>query len=261
MAESSHPEPLSAGRSAPLPDEPGRGVPGPDAAGRGWGLGDVLVGLGLGQALSILATLVVFAATGWTTSADVPLWAGALLQIPLWVGWTAAVVLAGRKGRGVVEDFGVRLRAIDVPVGVVVGVLMQMVVLPLLYLPVLRLLDRSTDDLSAPARELTDRAQGTAGWIVLALIVVVGAPVFEELFYRGLMLGALRKRGLGPVASALACGAVFGAMHLQALQFLGLFVLGTVLSLLVVRTDRLGPAITAHAAFNATTVVVLYLTG
>jgi membrane protease YdiL (CAAX protease family) len=259
VAEPPPPEPLARGRAAPGPRDSAPAVAVP-AADRRWGFGDVLIGLGLGQALSIATTLVVFAATGWTTSEDVPLWAGALLQIPLWIGWTTAVVLAGRKGRGVVDDFGVRVRAVDAPVGLAVGVLMQMVVLPLLYLPVLRLLDRSSDDLSAPARELTSKAQGAAGWIVLSLIVVVGAPIFEELFYRGLMLGALRKRGMGPIAAALACGAIFAAMHLQSLQFLGLFVLGTVLSLLVVRTDRLGPAIVAHAAFNATTVVVLYLT-
>jgi membrane protease YdiL (CAAX protease family) len=220
----------------------------------------VALGIVLSQALALVASVVVYGAAGWTSSDEVPLWVGALLQIPLWAGWTAAVVVAGRKGNGAVEDFGIRVRPLDVPVGIAIGVAVQLVVLPLVYLPLLRLLDRTSDDLSAPARELTDRADGTAGWIVLALIVVVGAPVFEEIFYRGLLLGALRKRGLHDAVACLVTGAVFAAMHFQALQFAGLFVLGTLLSFMVVRTDRLGPAILTHAGFNATTVAVLYLT-
>ena len=47
-------------------------------------------------------------------------------------------------------------------------------------------------------------------------------------------------------------------MHFQPLQFAGLFVLGTVLALLAVRTGRLGLSIVTHMAFNATTVALLY---
>lgn len=226
---------------------------------RNWGLGEVALGILLSQALALVASVAVYGAAGWTSSDEVPLWAGALLQIPLWAGWMVAVVVAGRKGNGAVADFGIRARPLDVPVGIVLGVVLQLVVLPLLYLPLLQLLGRTTDDLSAPARNLTDKADGTAGWIVLALIVVVGAPVFEEIFYRGLLLSALRKRGLHDAVACLLSGAVFAAMHFQGLQFAGLFVLGTILSVLVVRTDRLGPAILTHAGFNATTVVTLYL--
>jgi membrane protease YdiL (CAAX protease family) len=222
-------------------------------------LGEAALGIALSQALALVASVLVYGAAGWTSSDEVPLWAGALLQIPLWAGWMIAVVVAGRKGNGAVADFGIRFRPLDVPVGLAIGVAVQIVVLPLLYLPLLRLLGRSTDDLSAPARALTDKADGAAGWIVLALIVVVGAPVFEEIFYRGLLLGALRKRGLHDVVACLVSGAVFASMHFQGLQFAGLLLLGTLLSFMVVRTDRLGPAILAHAGFNATTVVVLYL--
>ncbi|MFZ4519004.1 MAG: CPBP family intramembrane glutamic endopeptidase [Microthrixaceae bacterium] len=225
---------------------------------RRWGLGDVVLGFALGQALAIVATAVALGVGGW--SADgIPLWAGAVLQIPLWAGWIVAVVLAGRKGDGVGRDFGVAARWTDVPLGLGLGVAMQVVVVPLVYFPLLRLLDLSTDDLSAPARELSDKAQGTWGWILLALIVVIGAPLAEELFYRGLLLQSLRKRGMSDTVACLVSGAVFGAVHFQLLQFLGLFLLGTLLAALVVRTGRLGPAVVTHAAFNAATVVILYL--
>lgn len=225
-----------------------------------WGLGDVAGGVVAAQALSIVAVGIVFAATGWQSLSDSPIWAIGVLQIPLWLGLTGAVVVAGRaKGNGVVVDFGLRMAPLDAPVGIVVGVASQMVLLPVLYWPVLHLLGRSSDELSEPAEELAGRADGAAGWIVLAVMVVVAAPLVEELFYRGLVLGSMTKRGWPPWLSVVASAALFAAMHFQPLQFIGLFAFGIVLAVLCRLYGRLGPAIWAHAGFNATTVVALYL--
>ena len=224
-----------------------------------WGLGEVALGFLLAQALAVVATSIAIVAAGWDDSDAIPLWAAALLQIPLWAGYLTAVGIAGRKGRGVVEDFGLDVRARDL-VGLPIGVVVQLVVLPLLYFPILELTSYTDDDLAAPARALSDKASGPVGWILLGLIVVVGAPIVEELFFRGLFLRALQKRGLPDWASILICGAVFGAVHFQFLQFPGLFVIGVVLSWMAVRTGRLGLPILTHVGFNATSVVLLYLT-
>ena len=45
---------------------------------------------------------------------------------------------------------------------------------------------------------------------------------------------------------------MFAAVHLQLLQFPALVLIGLVLGWLTLRTGRLGPAIWAHVAFNAT---------
>jgi membrane protease YdiL (CAAX protease family) len=50
---------------------------------------------------------------------------------------------------------------------------------------------------------------------------------------------------------------VFGLVHLQALQFLALTVIGLVLGALTLRTGRLGPAIWAHVAFNGVATALL----
>ena len=97
--------------------------------------------------------------------------------------------------------------------------------------------------------------------LLLVLIVVIGAPLVEELFFRGLFLRALQKRGLPDWAAVVGSAAVFGAVHFQLLQFVGLFAIGLVLAVMAVRTGRLGMSIATHMAFNATSVVVLYLTG
>ncbi len=254
-----------------MPDEPSTssaGIPGASAAKRNewldpsqqrWGLGEVAVGFLLAQALAVLGSVVVFSAAGWTTSSQVPMWAAAVLQVPLWGGYLGAVYLAGIKGRGVAADFGLSFRPLDVPVGLAAGVVVQLIVVPLLYVPILRLTGTDSDDLSAPARALADKATGPVGWLLLVLIVVVGAPVVEELFFRGLFLRSLQKHGLPDWAAIVICAAVFGAVHFQLLQFVGLFAIGLVLSTMAVRTGRLGLSIFTHMGFNATSVALLYL--
>jgi membrane protease YdiL (CAAX protease family) len=240
---------------------PGSGPQHHDLERPWWGLGDVAAGVVAAQFLSVAVAVVVYAAAGWSRAGDAPLWVAGLLQIPLWVGLAGSTVWAAdRKGLGLREDFGLSMRALDAPLGLVIGVLCQLVLLPVVYWPLLQLLDKDADDLSEPARALSDRAGSPAGWVVLAVMVVVGAPIVEELFYRGLVLRSLEKRGWPQWAGVLGSAGLFALMHFQALQFLGLFLFGVVLGVLALRTGRLGLPMWAHAGFNATTVVLLYAT-
>jgi uncharacterized protein len=230
----------------------------PDPTRARWGLGEVVLGILVSQFLAGIVGSIVLAAGGWSAD-DIPLWTLALLQLPLWAGWIAALLVAANKGDGLVGDLGIRGRWPDAPIGLAIGVVSQVVVLPLLYLPVLELLGRDVDDLSAPAENLVARASGATGWVLLVVMVAIGAPVLEELFYRGLLLRSLQKRGMSDGWACVVSGVAFGAMHMQALQFFGLAVFGIVLAVLAVRTGRLGTAVWAHIGFNATTVLVLFL--
>ncbi|MBS1839107.1 MAG: CPBP family intramembrane metalloprotease [Actinobacteria bacterium] len=240
-----------------MPERPER--PWLDPATHRWGLGEVGVGLVAAFLLAQIALSILDGVAGWTDIAQAPMWGQAVVQVPLWGGYLGSVVWAGTKGSGVVGDFGLTFRPIDVPIGLPIGVALQLLVLPVLYGPILWLTRQDQDQLSAPARELSDKAHGPWGWVLFALIVVVGAPLVEELFFRGLLLRSLQKRGLSDVWSCVACAAVFAAIHLQPLQFAGLFVAGLVFSVLAVRTGRLGPSILTHAGFNGASVVLLYL--
>lgn len=236
-------------------------VPGPPpgAIQPRWGLGEVAAGIVASLLLSLIVGSVVIGITGWTAD-DVPILGQGLLQLPLWAGYLGAVVYAGHVlGNGVVRDFGLRFRLSDAPLGLVIGILAQVVAVPVLYIPILMLTGADSEDLSAPAERLAERAGSGAGWIVFALIVGVGAPVVEELFYRGLFLRAMTKRGAGTFAAVVITSLVFAGVHLQALQFPGLAMFGVIAALCVVLTDRLGLAIWAHVGFNMTTVVLLYL--
>jgi hypothetical protein len=91
-------------------------------------------------------------------------------------------------------------------------------------------------------------------------LVVVAAPLSEEIFFRGFMYGGLRRR-LAPWAAALVSGLVFGMLHFTGPDSIGvippLAVLGALLALLYERTGSLWPPILLHAVNNALALVVL----
>jgi membrane protease YdiL (CAAX protease family) len=175
----------------------------------------------------------------------------------LWVGFVGAPWLASRsEGSGDARrDFRLEARWVDVPVGVVTGVGLQLLLLPALYW----LLQRVTGplDVDGPAAELADRAGGVPGWLLFALVVGVGAPIAEELFFRGLLRETLGSRW-GSTVGVVGSSALFAATHFQLVQFVGLFVAGLTWAVLAERAGRLGPAVLSHMTFNLTTVMLLY---
>ena len=237
---------------------------GAPARPRTWGLGDVALGFSIGLAGAQLALAAILSATDRTVDQidELPLSLFALAQVGLWVGLLGAPFVATRlKGNGMVADLHLRARPADAWKGGAIGALLQLVALPLLYWPLLELLDKGASDLEGPARDITDRADGALGVMLLVLIVGVGAPIIEEIFYRGLFQGALLKRGLPPAAAIGINATVFGISHGQLLQLPALILFGVVAGILAHRSGRLGPAIAAHVAFNMVTVIALLAAG
>jgi membrane protease YdiL (CAAX protease family) len=187
----------------------------------------------------------------------------AVLQIPLWSGYLGVPLYAARvKGRGLVEDFRLRMEPLDIPKGLVAGLAAQLLAIPLLYVLIFALTDALgwdiDHDLSGAARDLVDKAGDPVGVVLLVVITVVLAPPIEELFFRGLLLRSIENR-YGPRWALWGSSVVFAAVHLQGLQFPALVLIGLVLGWLALRTDRLGPSIWAHVAFNATATATLLL--
>jgi membrane protease YdiL (CAAX protease family) len=175
-------------------------------------------------------------------------------QVGFWGVLVAVVALSRFRSGADVWPLGAQVRWIDLA-GVAVGVFTQVALLPLLYLPFRPLFDE--EDLSAPAEELLAGIDG-AGLAAIGVGVVLVAPVVEELFFRGLLLGTMRSRW-GTGTAAVVSSLFFAATHFQPLQFAGLTLAGLVFAAAVVRTGRLGSAIAVHIGFNATTFVALAL--
>jgi uncharacterized protein len=230
-----------------------------------WGLGEPLLGIAGGLLLSALAVAIADAVTGYNPSshAPTPVAVTAAGVGGLWVGLVAAVEFASRT-RGtsnLAADFGWRIGAWwDIPLGAAVGVFSQYVLVPLVYLP-FETVDRSIPhQLSQPARQQTAAAHGSVAVVVVFVFLAVGAPLVEELFFRGLLLRSLLATTRAPIAIVVSALA-FALAHFEALQFAGLAVFGLVLALLAWRTRRLAPSIAAHMAFNAVAVVTVLHNG
>jgi len=184
-----------------------------------------------------------------------PLTIQTLLTVPLWIGLIGVPLLVSRwKGLGPVADFGLRTKFTDVPLGILIGVVSQLGGVWLIYQVLSPWID--PDEVDDAARELTDMVGGGMSLVVLVLLVGVGAPIAEEIFFRGLLYRALDRR-LGRIVAVLGSAVLFGLTHFQLIQLPALVAFGVVLALLVHFTDRLGPAIWAHVGFNLTTLVVL----
>lgn len=221
-----------------------------------WAANDAVLVLLGAQLLSLVwAGLVLASLYGGEELPDVlPIGAGVLANVGLWLGYgLGPVIVARAKGWGPVADYGARVRAGDVPVGFLIGALTQVALLPLLYWPLLRVVD---GDPSESARRLVDAIEGPLDWVLFALSVAVVAPLVEELFYRGLLLRAIQAR-VGTAWAVVISSAVFAVVHRQLLPLPGLFVFGLGAALLTVRTGRLGPAWAMHVGFNTATLVVL----
>lgn len=94
----------------------------------------------------------------------------------------------------------------------------------------------------------------------LFLIVIIVAPVFEEIVFRGVFLpGLVRRFGFWP--GIILISLVFGGLHLHLPSFLPLFLLSVVFCFAYARTRSLLVPIGMHACFNAVTTILLVLTG
>jgi membrane protease YdiL (CAAX protease family) len=97
-------------------------------------------------------------------------------------------------------------------------------------------------------------------WVRAGLfaLAAVGAPLFEEIFFRGALHGALRRR-FGGLAGALLSAAVFAILHPQLpLGFIPIFLLGLSFSLLYEWRGSLVPGMVMHACNNG--VIFLLMT-
>jgi CAAX protease family protein len=201
--------------------------------------------------LAQIVALVVYSIGGYENIDEVPIW---VLFVSTSLGWAVflgGMVLASRReGSGsFVRDYQVRAKTVDV-LGVPIGVLTQLVLVPLIYVPLQRLWEDvfTEDRLSETAKDLVDRASG-GSMVLLVLMVCVGAPIVEELVYRGLLQGSFAAR-FNHVPALLATSTLFMLIHFRPVEYPGLFAIGLVCGACALATGRLGMAIACHIGFN-----------
>lgn len=102
----------------------------------------------------------------------------------------------------------------------------------------------------------SDTPEGIAADVISTVIL---APVFEEIFYRGIIMRSLCRvsKRFAIFASAL----VFGLIHGNPFQFVLGFVAGIVFAYADIKTDSVIPSVIAHMAINTHLYVYDLFTG
>ena len=204
---------------------------------------------------------VVIAVLGYGSADVVPTWVLAVSALTLWGPFIGVLIWTSKqRGSGnFVHDFSLTFRAKDLW-GVPLGVMSQLLLVIAVTLPFQWLFPDlfNSEAVEKRANELFDAAHGA--WMVLLIfVVVICAPLVEEIVYRGFIQHNLGV-AYGARISVLLTSFWFAAVHLQLAEFPGLFAFSIVLGICFARTKRLGLSIVTHIAFNATAVTVMALT-
>ncbi len=175
----------------------------------------------------------------------------------LFGGMAGSCIVASRAlGTGsLVRDFGWRLRTIDIAWSLVV--LIASIIARVAFALAVGTDSSTSDDLRDG---LLDHHDVLAVFLVAALI---GAPLFEELVFRGAIQRGLTKL-TGKYVAIVAQGLLFGFYHvvgafdLVSVFYVGsLSIIGVVFGVAADRTGRLGPTMLAHFLSNALAMTVL----
>ena len=204
---------------------------------------------------------VVIALLGYAGADAVPTWVLAFSALTLWGPYIGVLMwVSKRQGSGnFAQDFAIRFQAKDLW-GIPLGMASQLLLVVLVTLPFQLMFPSlfNKEAVEKRANNLFDAAQGA--WIVLLfVIVVICAPLVEEIVYRGFIQHNLAIAN-GARISLLLASFWFAAVHLQLAEFPGLFAFALVLGLCFSRTKRLGLSIVTHVSFNATALTVMALT-
>ena len=226
-----------------------------------WGIGDAIAAFGVGLLVSLVAAVFV-------VDPDHPNRPNTLIvlicaQNFAIIAWLAMV--ARRKGTGSLRrDFGFTLRRpvaawfSDVPwffagIGLQLAALIPIGILESVYG-------------HTAQQDVVKTADRATGWQipVLALTIVLLAPLTEELLFRGVLLRSLLRK-VSPTVAVLLSAVVFGLVHALGDPSVGtviampaIILLGVVSGYQAARTGNLSRSILLHVGFNALSVVFLF---
>lgn len=220
-----------------------------------WGLIDAVIALaGFG-----IVTLAV----------GLPLWYfNAPLEILILVGGTAPWLMLGGwpiiatrlRGNGARIDLGIILRWSDVGWGVLFGV--AGLIAAAFGAVITTYFVGDFNSTAGEAALALKESSSFAALFVFAIMIAVGAPVVEELAFRGLLYGSLRKMGKAGLHSIwviLITAVAFALFHLEPTRFLVLFPIGVALGLARWKTQGLGAPMVAHLVNNLPAAVFLLI--
>lgn len=219
-----------------------------------WGFPDYLIAVAAWLVFSVVSAIpIAFVTDGSAAYA----WILVVSVIVPWLGMGGYPWLISRlRGNGIVLDFGLRFSWKDVGWGVVYGgaALLAASIIAAVITALFGEFDSSAGELATSLNDFPLQR------LLFAIAVGIGAPIIEELCYRGLLQTSLLKRGMSKWVSVVISAALFAAMHMEPVRFALLFAIGLLLGLARVHRNNTTTPIVAHMTNNmAGAIGILFL--
>ncbi|MFV2001189.1 MAG: lysostaphin resistance A-like protein [Acidimicrobiia bacterium] len=222
-----------------------------------WTLWDVLVAFLAGVAGSIVVGSIVI---GLGADPVAPVAFSVIFGGQALASFVAVWAISKRKGTGSLSvDVGFVVRGRDwwgVPAGMGLQIAIALITAPLI---VWLFPDGPPEQGVA---EIAGQSQTIVDQLAVFAAVAVGAPLIEEIIFRGMLLAALARR-LSRWPAILLSAAIFASVHLldpNAVAVIpGLFLLGVALAWAAMRTGNLSLPIALHSGINVLAAIsILY---
>ena len=240
---------LPAAWSQPPPPAPPPGHPAPPAMGRGFAPGDIFRGLGLTAVVFFITFLIgfgVFALIDDDPTENAEFVATAIIVFIVDLLALILVPLFVLRGRGAARLLGLRAPSMSA-----LGWGMAALVAAWIVVVAYQVL---VDALDIEVLKPVSAIDGEESFTVLAAVligvaVLLMAPLAEEIFHRGFLVGAIARRW-GPAAAVVISAAIFSALHFDVGSLIPFFIVGVAFALAYLKSRNLWASISAHFIFN-----------
>ena len=216
-----------------------------------WGMGDAVISLVGAIGLSLVVSLSLMSQNidpenGW----------GLIIAFCapwfMLAGWT--LVVTTLKGNGPGIDLGLIAPRTHLRLGFVAG-LLSLAAASLMAV----IVTRFTGPLSSSAGDVGLNQTGIV-LVLFVLLAMFGAPIVEEIAFRGMLYGALAKAHVNEHLVVAITALVFALFHFEPKRFVILFVIGMILGEVRRRTGSTSAAIVAHVVNNTPAALYILVT-
>ncbi len=236
---------LPAAWSQPPPP----GHPAPSTMGRGFAPGDIFRGLGLTAVVFFITFLIgfgVFALIDDDPTENAEFVATAIIVFIVDLLALILVPLFVLRGRGAARLLGLRAPSMSA-LGWGMAALVAAWIVVVAYQVLVDALDI---EVLKPVSAIHGEESFTMLAVVLTgIAVLLMAPLAEEIFHRGFLVGAIARRW-GPAAAVVISAAIFSVLHFDVGSLIPFFIVGVAFALAYLKSRNLWASISAHFIFN-----------
>jgi membrane protease YdiL (CAAX protease family) len=167
-------------------------------------------------------------------------------------GWP--LIATSIKGNGPKIDLGLIAPRTHLRLGFVTGLVSLLVASVAAWI-----VTQFTGPLSSTAGDVGLNQTGIV-LVIFVLMAMFGAPIVEELAFRGLLYGALAKAHVNEHLVVAITALVFALFHFEPKRFIILFAIGLILGEVRRRTGSTSAAIVAHIVNNTPAALYILVT-